>query len=100
MTNKSEKYGIYYGELVEFDYTTGMIFSDWGERYTSMFCEQLDECGVTEILFDIEKDVPTRSLYFETTEKTNYKKLMLEVFSKHPSEFSEETNNHFRMWVE
>jgi len=102
--NKSEKYGKYYGELVDFDYTANMIYSDWSERETSMFCEQLEEYGVTEIIFDVEdgenENKYSSTLYIETTDETDYKKLMMLILSKHPDEFSEETNNHFRFWVD
>jgi len=101
---KSEKYGKYYGELVEFDYISHMTYSDWSERETSLFCENLEECGVTEILFDVEngenENEYSTTLYIETTDKTDYKKLMMLILSKYPDEFSEETNNHFRFWVD
>lgn len=100
MNKKNEKYGVYYGELVEFDYTTHMIFSDWTERETSIFCEKLEECGVTEIMFDIIKNNCSDTMFFETNNETDYKKLMLEIHSKYPDEFTEETLNHFRIWMD
>jgi len=101
VVHKSEKYGDYYGELVEFDYTTSMNILDWSSRDTAIFCTLLVNFGVSEILFDMEsKKDYTCTVYIETTEKTDYKSLMMLIFSKHPSEFSEETTNHFRLWFE
>jgi hypothetical protein len=99
MSNKSEKYGTYYGELSipndDFSY------HDWDPQETILFMIKLLNCGVTEVLLDVElTDNCSDTMFFETTETTNFKDLMLIITNERPHEFTEETPNHFRMWFD
>ena len=52
-------------------------------------------------MFDIEDDNTwTATMFFETDENTDFKKLMLLIVGYHPDEFTEETPNHFRLWFD
>ena len=94
--NKSKKYGTYYGKLVPYN---GQCYSYWSDKETENFVENIMAAGVTEVLLDIEDEVSS-TMFFETTDKTDFKELMLMIVNARPHEFSEETENHFRMWFD
>lgn len=99
MSKRSRKYGAYYGELIEAN--DNIIYCDWDEESTQGLIKDLKECGVTEILFDVEDDNDySDTVFFETTENTDFKKLLLTIINCRPDEFSEETPHHFRMWFD
>ena len=73
---KSEKYGTYYGNLINFKDNQDLILNDW-DGYTLKEMNKLYAAGVKEILFDIEdNDTWTATMFFETDENTNFKELM------------------------
>ena len=97
--SKSKKYGTYYGELVP--YNEELSYNDWGTNDTEIFIENIKAAGVTEVVLDIEDGNDYSStMFFETNEKTDFKELMLMIAAVRPHEFSEETENHFRMWFD
>jgi len=61
----------------------------------------LRELGVVEILLDVlNGDDYSDTLFFKTTEETNFKDLIVMIANIRPHEFSQETPHHFRMWFD
>jgi len=99
MYNESEKYGTYFGVLVDFKDNPDLIYCDWGNTKDQM--QRLYDYGVREIMFDIEDDEDySNTLFFETDENTDFHSLMCIIANFRPHEFSEETEHHFRMWFD
>ena len=99
MRNESEKYGTYYGELTP--YNSEHYYGYWDLSETQDFVENIKEAGVTEVLLDIEDgDDNSSTMFFETNDKTDFKELILMIVAIRPDEFSEESENHFRMWFD
>ena len=96
------KYNEYYGELITYDtfVENGYGYAQWHGYETEKFVKLLEENGVINILFDLNRDDNADTLFFEITDKTNVKKLMLLIVKEKPDEFSEESNNCFRMWFD
>lgn len=103
MFKKSKKYGTYFGKLVSSDKVNEDFHYNynWEQYDTEKIIKKFKECGVTEILFDIEDDEDhSDTMFFETNENTDFKKLMVYIVDCRPDEFSEETEHHFRMWFD
>ena len=95
------KYGPYHGKLVpldelpeDIDFTAGDI-----KELTKDFAA----LGVTEVLCDVyedEDDPWTNTIFFTTTDQTDYKYLMVALLQMHSYEFEEITPNCFRAWYD
>ena len=99
MGNKHEQYGTYYGELENFEDNDNLQFADTN---TEDLVNKMKECGVIEILLDVEDDNDDYSdtLFFKTDENTDFKSLIVLIVNTRPDEFSEESDHHFRMWFD
>jgi hypothetical protein len=98
---KDKNYGTYYGKLVKASMDNEICFFDWDERDTADLIEELLEMGVEDITFDVYEDGADNiadTMFFRTSSKTIFNLLLVKVARLRPSEFSEETPNHFRMW--
>jgi asparagine synthetase A len=100
--SKHNKYGTIYGELMSGDemLAKGIPYNDWEIEETEKYIESLNEAGVINIVFDVEDDTFSSSMFFEIDKNTDLKKILLLITDKHPSEFGEETDNCFRMWFD
>lgn len=100
MSKKSEKYGVYYGEIVNYKDNNNILFNGFDK--TPKIMDKLYSYGVLEIYFDFEDgyDNYSSTLFFETDKNTDFKSLMVYIINLRPDEFTEETTNHFRMWFD
>lgn len=99
MRNISAEYGSYYGKLLEYD--NHIIYSDWTDSQTEEFIEKLMNAGVVKVFLDVENgDDYSSTMFFETTDNTDFRELMVLIANIRPHEFSEETPHHFRMWFD
>jgi hypothetical protein len=100
MSNKSEKYGTYYGTLVEYFYD--LSFGDYCDESLEDLVRKIRGCNVHKILFDIidGDDNYSDTMFFETHRLSSFKELMTIMVNIRPHEFSEETPHHFRVWFD
>lgn len=101
---RDEKYGSYYGELIDYNVILEqeMPFSwrDYDDIRTFELIEKLKGCGVTEVVFDVEDEDYSDTLFFSTNENTDFKSLLLIIGNIRPDEFSEESDGCYRMWFD
>jgi len=103
MRKKSKKYGTYYGELVNYKKLQDHDeFYYFGSKDIRKDTEKMYNCGVKEIVFDMDVySDGSATMFFETDKNTDFKKLLLLITNNfRPDEFSEETPYHFRMWFD
>jgi hypothetical protein len=113
MANKHLFYGNYYGELLSIENIINRIDEDEEDEFIEFsfndlrsseiedMIKNLKSYGVVEVLFDVEKlNDHSDTMFFKTDENTDYKKLMIYLIEFRPDEFSEESNNHFRLWFD
>ena len=101
MIKQHEHYGAYYGNLVNSDELNyGFVYAGLDENETETMISSMKDAGVVDIWFDIEDEYWSDTMFFQTDENTDLKKLMLIVTNIGPNEFSEESDNHFRMWFD
>lgn len=103
MHKKSKKYGTYFGKLVNYKKVNEdfKYNYNWNDSQSEKFLKELEECGVTEIVFDIDDyNDDSNTMFFETNENTDFKKLLVLIATSLPDEFSEITEHHFRMWFD
>lgn len=98
---EDKKYGTYYGEIVyEKDLPENFTIKDI-DNETDDFLEQLNEIGVKNIAFDIENENDySDTIFFEVDDYTDMNRLLVLITKYRPHEFSEESNNCFRMWFD
>ena len=100
---ENKKYGEYYGELVNISSVEDLGFelSYFSLEESRGLVESLYSFGVIDIYFDVNKEENySDTLFFETSDKTDYKGLMIFLVDFRPHEFSEESNNCFRAWFD
>lgn len=99
--NIHEKFGDYYGELVEITPDTEIIYADCSLGETQSRVEEILDTGAKSIFFDVEDDeMYSSTMFISTDSNTDFKELMLIVAKMRPHEFNEITPYHFRMWFD
>lgn len=100
MSRKHAKYGTYYGDLYSHQEMIENEFS-YSDIDTESFINELLECGVVEILFDVEEGEDySDTVFFEVDDNTDMCSLMCLIANKRPHEFSMESDKCFRMWFD
>ncbi len=102
MSNKNKKYGNH-GKLFSAFPTSlnDICYHDMTDNETNEFLQKLLYLGVLEAYFDIEdNENHSCTLFFEIGKNTNLKDLMILIAKQRPHEFSEESENCFRMWFD
>lgn len=105
-----EKYkkllGSFYGKLITFeefasDENEDMEFGSnkWQGRYEPIEkMQEMMDLGLAEIMLDLD-DHGIDTMFFRIDENTKLKDLMLFIFNEiNPDEFSETSENWFRIW--
>jgi len=101
MNKKSEKYGIYFGELIGPSNLSEDFY--YGEDYTAAeVVNRLNAHNLSEIVFDVENDRDNYAdtLFFEVNENTDMVGLMVSIVNMRPHEFEQTSENCFRMWFD
>lgn len=97
MSNTHEKYGTYYGKLVNVEDDEDLRFAGTSPE----LFEEMKSMGVKQIFLDQEGDEKyVDTMFFETDKNTDFKSLMCLLINEHPDEFSEESEHHFRVWFD
>lgn len=104
MSKHSDKFGTYYGEIVEVtpeQYENGDTDLLWNDNVeTADVIAELHAAGTTTFMDVEDGDDYSATLFIVGSIGTDWKAVMLTLMRYRPDEFSEESENVFRAWFD